>query len=62
MIKRAILVAIATFATLLALEGCQYGALQNESQSCDRLADYSDRKACLDKIKAQEREWEKRKN
>lgn len=47
---------------LVTLPGCQYGALQNEARSCERLADWSDRKACLDKVKTEEREWEKRKN
>jgi hypothetical protein len=47
---------------LTTLAGCQYGALQNDAQSCERLADWSDRKVCLDKLKTEEREWEKRKN
>lgn len=58
MIKRV----IPALATLLALAGCHHGALQNEAQSCERLPDWSDRKACLDKVKTQEREWEKRKD
>lgn len=47
---------------LLALAGCKHGYLEHDSTACERLADWGDRKACLDKVKTQEREWEKRKD
>lgn len=52
--------ALITFAAVLALSGCGHAYLEHDSQSCDRLADWNDRKACKEKAATQEAEWNRR--
>ena len=52
----------AAIAAMLVLAGCRHQPLEIDTLACERLADWSDRKACLDKTRTQEREWDRRKN
>lgn len=44
---------------VLGLAGCRY-LPHDDSRSCDKLVDWNDRKACKEKVTAEERDWEKR--
>ena len=44
---------------VLGLAGCRY-LPHDDSRSCDKLVDWNDRKACKEKVAAEERDWEKR--
>jgi hypothetical protein len=46
-------------AIVLGLAGCKYLPRDSE-RSCDKLVDWNDRKACKEKVDAEQRDWEKR--
>lgn len=48
------------FATLaFGLAGCK-NLPHDDTRSCDKLMDWNDRKACKEKVAAEQRDWEKR--
>ena len=51
--------AILFIALAFGLAGCKY-LPQDADQSCDKLVDWNDRKACKAKQSTEQKEWEKR--
>ncbi|HEX8604919.1 MAG TPA: hypothetical protein VF774_19905 [Pseudoduganella sp.] len=51
--------AILFIALACGLAGCKY-LPQDADQSCDKLVDWNDRKACKAKQSTEQKEWEKR--
>ncbi|WP_338762702.1 lipoprotein [Massilia sp. METH4] len=41
------------------LAGCK-NLPRDDTRSCDKLMDWNDRKACKEKVAAEQRDWEKR--
>jgi starvation-inducible outer membrane lipoprotein len=46
-------------ALTLGLAGCK-ALPHDDTRSCDKLMDWNDRKACKEKVAAEQKDWEKR--
>ena len=52
--------AVIMLALALGLSACKSTYLDHDPQDCNKMVDWSDRKACVEKRTTEQKEWERR--